>query len=283
MAANGVGVLPLALVAIGLAVGVGFVKRQRRLAHALVDLSLFRQPTFTPAVAAYGLSCFAMLGLYVLLTQYLQLVLALSPWEAGIATVPWPLATVVGSLAAPIFASRFGTRSILVAGLMTGILGIGMLAAAIGRLGLAGLEVSTVVFSAGLALVLTSAYELIVTSCPPQRSGAAAAIAETVSELGGALGIAFLGSVATAVYRHVLVTALPESLPPAAAAKALATIGGASATAAALSLSVGGPLIESARAAFSTAMQFAAVAAAVSVAAACAVAILAWRQTAGDS
>lgn len=282
IAADGVGILPLTLIAAGLAVGAGFMRRQGRLLYPLVDFSLFRQPRFTPAITAYSLSCFAMFGLYVMLTQYLQLVLALSPWEAGLAIAPWPLATVVGSLAAPTLASRFGIRSILVAGLITGAFGIGMLAVAIGRLGLAGLEVSTVVFSFGLALVLTSAYEMIVTSCPPERSGAAAAIAETVSEFGGAMGIALLGSMGTAIYRHLLVTTLPEGLPQAAGMKALATIGGATATAAALPPSVGGPLLASAHAAFSIALQFTSVLAAVAVAAACAVAIRAWRRITRD-
>lgn len=283
IAANGIGVLPIILVVAGFAAGVEFVRRQRLLAYPLVDLSLFREPKFTPAVTTYGLSCFAMFGLYVLLAQYLQLVLALSPWEAGMATAPWPLATVVGSLAAPALSTRFGTRSILIAGLITGIVGMAMLAAAIGGLGLAGLEVSTVVFSFGLALVLTSAYELIVTSCPPHRSGAAAAIAETASEFGGAMGIALLGSVGTAIYRHFLVTTLPEGLPSAAGVRALATMGGASATAAALPPSVGEPLLVSARAAFTTALQFTSVAAAMAVAAGCAVAIRAWRRTARES
>lgn len=283
IATEGASVFPLTLVAAGLIAGTGFVRRQSQLAHPLVDLSLFRQPRFTSAITSYGLSCFAMFGLYVLLAQYLQLVLALSPWEAGMATAPWPLATVVGSLMAPSLASRLGTRSVLIAGLITGALGMGMLAASIGRWGLAGLEVSTVVFSLGLALVLTSAYEMIVTSCPPQRSGAAAGIAETASEFGGAMGIALLGSIGTATYRHLLVTTVPRSLPPSAVSAALATMGGAGAAAAALPHSLGDPLLASARAAFSTALQCAAVAAAVAIAAACAVAMRTGRRITTDS
>ena len=88
IAASGFGVWPLALIAAGIVVGTGFLRRQRRLASPLVDLSLFREAKFTPAITVYGLSCFAMFGLYVLISQYLQLVLGLSPWEAGVATAP---------------------------------------------------------------------------------------------------------------------------------------------------------------------------------------------------
>ena len=79
-----------------LRVGVLFVRRQRQLAYPLMDLKLFRQPRFSAAIAAYALSCVAMFGVYIFITQYLQLVLGLSPLVAGLATVPWSLCFVVG-------------------------------------------------------------------------------------------------------------------------------------------------------------------------------------------
>ena len=278
IATNGIGVWSLAMIAAGILVGVAFVRRQSQLEFPLVDLALFRQQKFTPAITVYGLACFAMFGLYVLLAQYLQLVLLLSPWEAGIATAPCALASVVGALASPALANRYQTRPVLVAGLITAIVGIGMLAAGVGRLGVVGVVASTVVFSFGLASVFTPAYEMIVTCAPAERSGAAVAIAETVSELGGAMGIALLGSLGTAIYRHRLLTSLPEGLPRTVAEHAAATIGGATAAAAALQPVVGEPLLVSARAAFSTALQFASLAAALAITAACAVTTWAWRR-----
>jgi len=279
IAVTGLGAWSLGLVAAGLAMGVLFLQRQSRLPQPLVELSLFRQPKFTPALVAYGVSCFAMFGLYVIIAQYVQLVLGLSPWEAGLAMAPCALASVVGSLTAPGLAGRFPARSVLAGGLITAIAGILVLAACISRLGIVGLVAGTVVFTLGLALVFTPAYEMIVTSAPPERSGAAAAIAETVSEFGGAMGIALLGCLGTAIYRHRLMASLPEGLPPAAAETAAATLGGARATASALSPLLGDPLLASARAAFSTALQFAALAAALALAAACWIALRAWRQT----
>ena len=275
IAANGFGVAPLALAAAGFAMGLAFLRRQRNLAYPMVDLSLFRQPQFTTAITAYGLSCFAMFGLYVLIAQYLQLVMGLSPWEAGMATAPCALASAAGSLAAPALASRFQARVVLVAGLITAMAGILLFASILSSgSGLAGVIVSTMLFSLGLASVFTPAYEMIVTSAPAERSGAAAAIAETVSELGGSLGIALLGSLSTAIYGSLLFAALPEGLPRGS----VATLGGASAVAAALPAVVGEPLLASARAAFSTAVECASVAAALAIAVACWVAVGAWRR-----
>ena len=278
-AANGLGAWPLSLVVVGLLVGIAFMRRQSQLAHPLVDLSLFRHPQFTPAIAAYGLACFAMFGQYVLIAQYLQLVMGLSPWGAGLATVPCALASAVGSLTAPALVSRSDTRSVLIGGLITAIAGTLAFAAGIGHVGLIGTLASVVLFSLGLAFVFAPAYEMIVTSSPPERSGAAAAIAETVSELGGSLGIALLGSLSTAIYRRTLFASLPPGLPEGAAQKAAATIGGASATAGTLAPVIGEALLTSARAAFSTALQFASLAAAVTIAVACYVVVRAWRQT----
>jgi DHA2 family multidrug resistance protein-like MFS transporter len=269
IAANGFGVWPLVMIAVGLGVGMRFLRRQKQLAYPMVDLSLFHQSKFVAAIMAYGLSCFAMFGLYVLIAQYLQLVLALSPWEAGMATAPCALAAAVGSLTSPGLASRFSMRSVLVGGLITALVGMVMLAAGVGRFGLAGLIASTMTFSFGLASVFTPAYEIVVTSAPPERSAAAAAIAETVSELSGAMGIALLGSLATSVYRHLLIPLLPHGLAPGLLEKAAATIGGATAGAAALPPAIGEPLLASARTAFSSALQFASIAAAIAIAVAC--------------
>src|SRR4029453_11573439 len=106
-----------ACVAVGVVVGVLFVRRQRRLAYPLLDLALFRQPRFSAAIAAYGLSRLAMFGVYIFITQYLQLVLGLTPLQAGLATLPWALGFVVGSLLAPRLARRRQPPSIPTVGL----------------------------------------------------------------------------------------------------------------------------------------------------------------------
>jgi MFS transporter, DHA2 family, multidrug resistance protein len=271
IAEHGLAFASAATLGAGLIVGVWFLRRQRRLDYPLLDLSLFRQRRFSAAIAAYGLSCLAMFGIYIFVTQYLQLVLGLSPLHAGLATVPWAGAFVVGSLVAPRLARRIPAATLLVWGLAAATLGFALLAGVDGRRGLAMLIAGTVVMSLGLSPVFTIGNEMIITAAPPERAGAASALSETVSEFGGALGIAVFGSLGTALYRHALGGAMPAGVAPAAADDALATLGAAAATAAALPEPIGAALRAAATAAFVDAMHVAAMACAVVVVTACVV------------
>jgi len=105
--------------------------------------------------------------------------------------------------------------------------------------------------------------DLIVGAAPPEGAGAAAAISETSSELGGALGIAILGSVGTAIYRAAMATAALDGVPPEARRAARDTLGGASAEAARLAGPAGAQLLETARSAFGQAMRFTALVCAI--------------------
>jgi DHA2 family multidrug resistance protein-like MFS transporter len=115
----------------------------------------------------------------------------------------------------------------------------------------------------GLAPVITLATELIVGSAPPEQAGAATGMSETSGELGGALGIAILGSIGTAVYRTEVAGSLPSGVPAAAADAARDTLGGAIAIAQTLPETVGAALVEVARIAFIDALHFVAAVAAV--------------------
>jgi DHA2 family multidrug resistance protein-like MFS transporter len=258
-AEHGAGWLALALLLVGLGFGLAFVRRQGRLDYPLLDLKLFRQPAFSAAIAAYALSCLAMFGVYIFIAQYLQLVVGLSPLHAGVATVPWALAFVVGSLLAPRLARHYRRVSILVWGLVMAAAGFALLTLADTAFGLEALILGTVVMSLGLAPVFTIGNEMIITAAPPERAGAASAIAETSSEFSGALGIAVFGSLGTALYRSGLAQTLPDGLPAGDEAVALATIGGAVSLAQTLPGSVGQALQGAARTAFVGALQVNAV------------------------
>jgi DHA2 family multidrug resistance protein-like MFS transporter len=120
---------------------------------------------------------------------------------------------------------------------------------------LAILAGASLVISLGLAPVFTATTDLIVSSAPPERAGAASGISETGAELGGALGIAILGSIGVAVYRGQLADALPAGVPSEAAAVARDTLGGAVGVAAQLPDAAGLALVEAAREAFVRGMQ----------------------------
>jgi DHA2 family multidrug resistance protein-like MFS transporter len=129
-----------------------------------------------------------------------------------------------------------------------------------------------VVFALGLAPLYTLAADLMVGSVPPERAGAAAGISETSSEFGGALGIAVLGAVGTAVYRGQMDDALPAGVPPESADAARDTLGAAVSAAGDLPTRLGGDLVDAAQEAFTQALQ---VAAALSAALALGAAIIA--------
>jgi MFS transporter, DHA2 family, multidrug resistance protein len=199
-AEHGAAWLPAFAIAAGVIAGALFLRRQRSLATPFLDVALFRLPSFSAALVTYMLGCFAIFGIYIFIAQYLQLVLALSPLQAGLWTVPWALGFVLGSLLAPLAVRRFPPPLVIAAGQALAIAGFLILTQVRGSYALAILVTGSCLLSIGMAPVFTLATDLIVGAAPPERAGSAAAISETGSELGGALGIAVLGSIATAVH-----------------------------------------------------------------------------------
>jgi len=255
MAEGGLGWPPTLAIVAGLGLGVAFVRRQRSLTDPLIDLRLFRSPAFSGALAAYTLGTFVGFGAYVFIAQYLQLVLGLEPLPAGLWTVPSMLAYIAGSFLVPRIVRRIRPAYVMSAGMLVAAVGFGLLTQVDGPAGLAVIVAGSVIYSLGLSPVVILATDLIVGSAPVERAGAASAISETSSELGGALGIAILGSVGTAVYRLHVADAVPAGLPPEAAAAARATLGGATAVAGRLPDQVGAELLEAARQAFGHAFE----------------------------
>ena len=266
VAQDGMGVEPVLSVVAGLVVGVAFVRRQLGLADPLVDLRLFRVPAFTASLATYGLTILVLFGGFLFLPQYLQLVVGLSPFRAGLWTLPWSLAFVVGAMATPQLARRVRPAVLMSAGLALSAVGYLMVTGFGPTTGFPAFALATFVFSIGVAPVFTLTTDLIVGSAPPERAGAASALSETSAELGGALGIALYGSIGVAVYRALMADAVPVGLPADAVAAA-ATLGGAVELAGQLPADAGRALLEAARAAFVRGLHLcAAISAAASVA-----------------
>ena len=235
----------------GALVGIVFVRRQRRLADPFLDLALFRSAPFSASLAAYTLATFISFGGYIFIAQYLQLVLGLSPLEAGLWTVPLMCAYIVGSLLVPALARRFPSARVMSGGLLLSVIGFLLLAGLGNTTSLTLLLVASIVYSLGMSPVVILATDLIVGSAPIERAGAASAISETSSELGGALGIAVLGSIGGIVYRQMMLNNVPAGIPPSVAESARGTLGAAVAEAAALPGAAGSELVAAARIAFS--------------------------------
>jgi DHA2 family multidrug resistance protein-like MFS transporter len=249
-AEDGIGWLPFAAVVAGLGIGLAFVRRQRRLPDPFIDLRLFRAPGFSASLATYGLGVVIVFGGFLFLPQFLQLVLGLTPLEAGLWTLPWALAFVVGSQLTPRLARRIPPSTLMAGGMVLAAVGFAVFLGLDASSGFWTFLIGSVVFALGLAPVFTLAIDLIVGVAPPERAGAASAIAETAAEFGGALGIAVFGSLGVAIYRSGLADRLPSSLPAEAAAGARDTLGGAVEVAGRLPDRIGGPLLDAARDAF---------------------------------
>src|SRR6267154_2097311 len=246
-------------IAAGVAIGIAFVRRQQKLADPLIDLRLFRAPGFGVSLATYTLGTFVAFGIFLFIGQYLQLVLGMGPLEAGLWTMPFAGGFIAGSMLTPMIARRFHPARVVAAGLALAAVGFGVLSQVGGTPGVAVLVTGFVVYSLGLAPVFTLATDLIVGTAPPERAGAAAAISETGSELGGALGIAILGSIGTAAYRRVMADSVPAGVPPDAAELARSTLGGALAAAEPLPDPLGAALLDTAREAFAQSLDLVAL------------------------
>ncbi|MBT9466037.1 MFS transporter [Hydrogenophaga sp.] len=263
--------------AMSLVAGLTFVRRQRRIAYPLLDLQLFGQPRFAAAICTYALTSFAMFGVYIFVSQHLQLVLGLSPLMAGLCTVPWALSFVVGSMFTPAIAQRLRASQTMVAGLVVAAVGFAAMALVDGPHGLAWLIAGMVLMGLGMAPVFTLGNDIVISSAPPERAGAASALSETSSELSGALGIAVFGSLATSLYRNGLQTQMPPGISADAVAGA-STLGGALTVAEALPAPLAEALRSAARTAFVDGMEAAAW---LGMAIMILSALLAWRMLRG--
>ncbi len=263
MAQDGLGALPVVAIAGGLIVGVLFVRRQARLADPLIDLQLFRVPAFSASLAVYTLGILVLFGSFLFIYQYLQLVLELSPLEAGVVTLPSFVAFVAGSMLAPAFVKRVRPAYVMAAGLAVAAVGLLGLTQVGVESGVGVLIATSFVYSLGIAPVFTLTNDLILGAAPPERAGSASAISETGAELGGALSIAILGTIGTAVYRVEVDDGIPASVPPEEAETARDTLGGAVAVSRELTDAVAGPVLDAARAAFTQGLHVVALVSAI--------------------
>ncbi|WP_035749180.1 MFS transporter [Glycomyces sp. NRRL B-16210] len=241
VAEHGFSLAAAAALVFGVLAGWGFLKRQLTARHPLIDVRLFRIRRFSASIFTNFMIVFAMISALFLLTQYLQLVLDYSPMRAGLLLLPGMAVSVAAGLVAVRLAARFGLVTIIVGGL-------GFIVAGFGAMYLIGVHEGAFVVAGAFALigigsgmVQTVTNDAVVTAAPADRAGAAAAISETAYELGGAMGVAVLGSLATGIYRSELGEA------PAGASE---TLGGAVHVAGTLPGEAGAALLEAAKTAF---------------------------------
>ncbi|WDZ83556.1 MFS transporter [Micromonospora cathayae] len=194
-------VVPVLTIVVGLAIGVVFARRQRTLDSPLIDLRLFRHRTLSTALVAMLFSMLIAGGTYLFVTQYLQLVVGLSPLKAGLWLLPAAFALIVTSVLAPVLAAKIAPAHVVAAGLAISAVGHLMLALIPSEGGLTQLVVGFMLVYAGGGPLIALGTDIVVGSAPPEQAGSAAAVSETSTELGMALGVAILGTIGSIVYR----------------------------------------------------------------------------------
>lgn len=247
-----VSLAPFAAIAVGLVLGLIFIRRQVTLAHPLVELKLFRNLAFTAVIGAMFLVTVTG-ALMVFMAQYFQLVAGLSPLWAGLCGLPAILLMICGFMIAPKLAQTIRPGRLIAGGMCLSILGLLIVVLFIESFGLPAMIIGFALFNLGCAPMVTLGTGIMMGFVEPTRAGAAAALQETSSEFGFALGIAALGSLGTLVYRSVLAGSLPAELSAEQARLASETLAGAVTVAS--GLADGATLLSAANEAFVSALR----------------------------
>ena len=263
IAADGVDLARCLWIAAGVAVGAAFIVRQARSPAPMIDLKLFRSRGFTGSVAMNLVAMFAIVGFAIFTTQYLQSVLGMSPLTAALWSLVPMAGTTAAAMATRVLVQRFDRAYVAAGGFFISGAGFAALTQLHAHSPIAFLLITATIYAGGIVGVMTVGNELIMGAVPPERAGAAAAVVETATEFGAALGIAVLGSLGVAAYRSSLAAAAPPGTPPRALAAASDTLGGAMTVAGQLPGRIGTELLEAARTAFTHGLNNAALGAAI--------------------
>lgn len=248
LAVDGPTILAAVWALLGIAMGVLFVRRQQRAAIPMLDMALFRRGSFSGAIMVNLLSVVALVGFLYFVSQHLQLVLGLSPMLAGVALVPGMVVMIIAGLVVVPISRRVPPHVIVPVALLFSVAGYLLVAFTTHEHGVLPLVIAFIVLGIGIGAAETISNELILSSAPAEKAGAASAVSETAYELGAVLGTAVLGGIITAFYRGALV--LPSGVPAEVAQAASETLAGAYTTAQSLPGEVGDALWDAAASAF---------------------------------
>lgn len=276
VAVDGLDVVALGLGAVAVGAGWAFVRRMRASAAPMLDIDLLRIPAFSGAIAINLLSVMALVGALFFLTQHLQLVEGLSTLDAALLLVPGTIAMVATGLGVVPLVRHMPAHRVVALGLASSMAGYLVVALAGDALSPLLVAVAYGLLGAGVGAAETLSNEIVVSTAPPERAGAASAVSETAYELGAVLGTAVLGGVVSAVYRSSL--AVPAGIGAADGAAARETLAGALDVADRLPDGLGEALAEAARTAFDAGALATALTGAVLMAAAIVVALRALRR-----
>ncbi len=215
--------IAFALAAVGL---IGFMAWEARSTHPMLPLHLFKDRRMSVGSAVVTVAFFIMFGLFFMFTLYLQFVRGYSPLAAGLSTLPLAFALIAIAPRSATLAEKLGTGRVMTSGFLLIAAGFGVLAFIGPDTPYLVLALSLVLLGAGMSLTAAPATGSIMSAVPPAKAGVGSAVNDTTREVGGALGIAVLGSIASAAYRSS-VDFSGLSLPPGVRDAATESVGAA--------------------------------------------------------
>jgi EmrB/QacA subfamily drug resistance transporter len=186
---------------IGLLVLAAFVAWELYIDHPMLDMRFFRNRRFSAANIAITLVFFAMFGQMFVMSQYMQVVLGFTALEAGLRMMPMSITMICVAPMAPRLAERFGTKLVVGVGLVIASLGVFIISTVPVASGYPRILTGVIVLALGMGLTMAPATESIMGSLPPAKAGVGSAMNDTTRQMGGALGVAVLGSILAAIYR----------------------------------------------------------------------------------
>jgi len=223
-----------AWIALGVVALAVFVWWENRTDHPSLDVKLFKDARFAAATSLVGLSFFAAMGVFFFMSFYLQLVRGYSPLQTGLLMLPFAAAQLIFAPLSASFVKRFGAKAVSA---------VGVTVVTLATAGYLLMDESSSVFlvivmffafGVGMANIMPPATDAIMASVPREKAGVGSAVNNTVRQVGGALGVAVLGSVLSSVYRNGVddtVAGLPAQVPQQAKEAISESVAGAHAVA----------------------------------------------------
>ena len=254
VARDGFNLVAIGAAVLGCVIAAAFVRRQRRLVDPMLDMALFRRRTFTVSVIAMLMSILALSGAWLMIFQYLQGVMGLSALAAGFVMLPSAVLQTIASLLVPRMSRWLQPSWFVSGGLSVAVAGFAVLVLLESGNGIVVMVLGTTLLGVGIMPMMILGTDLVISSVPPEKAGAAAATSETATELGMAMGIAVIGSVGAAVYRGHMAEQMPVGLDAQQVDIATDTLGGALAVVAQLPPDIAEPLLAVVQSAFAEAL-----------------------------
>ncbi|WP_430868815.1 MFS transporter [Demequina aurantiaca] len=258
LAHDGLSGWPVGAAIAGSAIIAWFIVRQLRAETPLLDVRLFKRLPFTASVLANFLSVVSLIAFLFFISQHLQLVLGLSPMNAGLVLLPGAVLSAIAGVGVVGLSRRFAPMWLMVVGLLLLALGFVCVFLFRGDLTVPAILLAFGFIEIGVGMSQTLSNDTIIGSVPAAKAGAASAISETAYELGAVVGTATLGTMITAFYRTNMT--VPAGLSAEQASMAGETLPGAAAVAQDISPSAASGLMESAGRAFDSGLGWLAIA-----------------------